>query len=92
MGQWFVDNFPKAKINNINRAIGATGSRFGLYRLSRDVLPYKPDLIFIEFAINDYYHPEDSGDSLMMMETMIREIKTAYPDCEIVTLLTTEKV
>ncbi len=92
VGQWFEENFPDAKINNMSRAIGATGSRFGLYRLSRDVLPYKPDLIFIEFAINDYYHPEDSTSAAMMMETMIREIKTAYPECEIVTLLTTEKV
>lgn len=92
VGQWFEENFPDAKINNMCRAIGATGSRFGLYRLSRDVLPYKPDLIFIEYAINDYYHPENSTDAAMMMETMIREIKTAYPECEIVTLLTTEKV
>lgn len=92
VGTWFQDNFPDAKINNLSRAIGATGSRFGLYRLSRDVLPYKPDLIFIEFAINDHYHPETSTDAEMMMETMIREIKTAYPDCDIVTLLTTEKV
>lgn len=92
VGKWFEDNFPDAKINNLSRAIGATGSRFGLYRLSRDVLPYKPDLIFIEFAINDYYHPETSTNAKMMLETMIREIKTAYPDCDIVTLLTTEKV
>lgn len=91
VGNWFEENFPNAKINNMCRAIGSSGSRFGLYRLSRDVLPYKPDLMFIEFAINDYYQKESSSEASMMLETMIREIKTAYPECDIVTVLTTEK-
>ncbi len=91
VGKWFIENFPNAKIDNMSRAIGGTGSRFGLYRLNRDVLPYKPDLMFIEFAINDYYSPESTTEAKMLYETLVREIKQALPECEIVTVLTTEK-
>ena len=51
--QWFKQTWPNAKITEINAAIGGTGSDLGVYRYQHDVLQYKPDLVFVEFAVND---------------------------------------
>lgn len=50
---WFKKRYPAASITEINAAIGGTGSDLGVYRLQQDVLTHKPDLLFVEFAVND---------------------------------------
>jgi lysophospholipase L1-like esterase len=51
--QWFRQQFPAAKVEEINAAIGGTGSDLGVFRLRHDVLDARPDLLFVEFAVND---------------------------------------
>ena len=51
--KWFQEKYPAAKIQEINAAIGGTGSDLGAFRLQHDVLDQRPDLLFIEFAVND---------------------------------------
>ena len=51
--KWFQEGWPQANISEINAAIGGTGSDLGVYRCQQDVLAFKPDLIFVEFAVND---------------------------------------
>ncbi|MHB1036933.1 MAG: GDSL-type esterase/lipase family protein [Pirellulales bacterium] len=51
--KWFAESFPKAKIREINATIGGTGSDLGVFRYGQDVLRHKPDLVFVEFAVND---------------------------------------
>jgi len=51
--KWFQEQYPNAKISEINAAIGGTGSDLGVFRLEHDVLRHKPDLLFVEFAVND---------------------------------------
>jgi S-formylglutathione hydrolase FrmB len=50
---WFRQRFPNARVSDINAAIGGTGSDLGVFRLQHDVLEHKPDLLFVEFAVND---------------------------------------
>jgi len=50
---WFAEHFPQAQVSEINAAIGGTGSDLGVFRLQHDVLRHKPDLLFVEFAVND---------------------------------------
>ena len=50
---WFREQFPHAEISEINAAIGGTGSDLGVFRLQHDVLRHRPDLLFVEFAVND---------------------------------------
>jgi len=50
---WFREQFPQAQISQINAAIGGTGSDLGVFRLKQDVLDHRPDLLFVEFAVND---------------------------------------
>jgi len=50
---WLQQHYPEARLTEINAAIGGTGSDLGVFRLSDDVLAHNPDLLFIEFAVND---------------------------------------
>ena len=51
--QGMNQRFPTAVINSITTAIGGENSVKGAARFERDVLPYHPDLLFIDYAIND---------------------------------------
>ncbi len=53
---WFQGRYP-GRITEINAGWSGTGSLIGAMRFARDVLAGQPDLVFIEFAINDL--PED---------------------------------
>lgn len=44
---------PGRTITNFNAGIGGTGSSYGVIRLAEDVMSKNPDLVFVEFAVND---------------------------------------
>jgi lysophospholipase L1-like esterase len=50
---WFQQQYPRATIKQINAGVGGTGSDLGVFRVQHDVLNNKPDLVFVEFAVND---------------------------------------
>lgn len=51
--QWLCEKYPNAKINFVNAGLSGTPSILGNVRLERDVLAHKPDICFVEFAVND---------------------------------------
>jgi lysophospholipase L1-like esterase len=51
--QWWTDTFPDTEIDFINAGIGATDSYLGVHRVQEDVLDYDPDLVLVEFSVND---------------------------------------
>jgi lysophospholipase L1-like esterase len=78
---WFADQFPDAKLSEINAAIGGTGSDLGVFRVERDVLRHDPDLLFVEFAVNDGgAAPERIWQA---MEGIVRQTWAAKPDTDI---------
>ena len=48
---WWSRRFPK--VNFINAGIGGTTSQFGVARVEEDLLRFHPDMIFVEFSVND---------------------------------------
>ncbi|MCM1261476.1 MAG: SGNH/GDSL hydrolase family protein [Butyrivibrio sp.] len=50
---WWKETFPQTEFECINAGIGATDSYIGVHRLQSDVLDYKPDIVLVEFAVND---------------------------------------
>lgn len=68
---WFTETYPTASFSEINAAIGGTGSDLGTYRLGYDVLRHKPDLLFVEFAVND--GPTDPAEIQRNMEGIVRQ-------------------
>lgn len=51
--QWWTETFPDTEIEFINAGIGATNSYLGVHRVQEDVLDYNPDLVLVEFSVND---------------------------------------
>lgn len=51
--KWIQEQYPDAKVNYVNAGIGATGSYIGVHRCDTQVLSYDPDLVFIDFSVND---------------------------------------
>ncbi|MDR1494318.1 MAG: SGNH/GDSL hydrolase family protein [Planctomycetaceae bacterium] len=47
------DVYPFAVLNAINTSIGGEQSESGAARFQRDVLTHRPDVIFIDYALND---------------------------------------
>jgi len=87
IGNWLVKNFPVSNIENINMAVGGTGTKFGVYRTEAQLIAADPDLVFIDFAVNDLYDGASAESASMRLETIIRKLRTAKPDCDIVVLL-----
>lgn len=50
---WWKENFPKADIHYVNAGIGGTDSLYGVSRVTGDMLIYQPNLVFIDFSVND---------------------------------------
>lgn len=50
---WWKQTFPKSKITVVNAGIGATDSYLGVHRVEEDVLAYHPDVVLVEFSVND---------------------------------------
>lgn len=53
VGKWLGEWLPDKTVNVHNAGLGGTPSSIGMMRLGKDVLSYAPDLVFIEFAVND---------------------------------------
>ena len=52
--QFYRDTYGKPdKVRYINSGLNGTSSTLGLIRVDRDVLNHKPDIVFVEFAVND---------------------------------------
>ena len=78
---WLQQQYPKARVSEINAALGGTGSDLGAFRLYRDVLQHIPDLVFVEFAVNDSGLPAER--ILKSMEGIVRQIWHHLPQCDI---------
>lgn len=50
---WLKKQFPNSDIKYVNAGIGGTCSDYGLFRSEAHLLSYNPDIIFIEFSVND---------------------------------------
>lgn len=77
----FQKTYPDTKFVEINAAIGGTGSDLGVFRLKRDVLEQKPDLLFVEFAVND--GGAEPEQIFHCMEGIVRQTWKALPECDI---------
>lgn len=79
--KWFQDRYPNARVEQIHAAIGGTPSSLGVYRFQQDVLRHDPDLVFVEFSVNDGgMKPEDIWRG---MEGIVRQAWRHDPTIDI---------
>ena len=87
--KWIEERWPDAEVTEINAAIGGTGTDLGVYRCDRDVIAHKPDLTFVEFAVNDSgFAPEHLSRTA---EGIVRKLLSSNPAMDIVFVFTITK-
>ena len=74
------ERYPDAHFKFVDAAIGGTGSGLGIFRLERDVIPYKPDIVFVDWLVNDGERKADD-DSSCSYEGIIRHLMERLPGC-----------
>jgi acyl-CoA thioesterase I len=73
------EKYPYAVINVIVTAIGGENSVKGATRFESEVLPHQPDVIFIDYALNDRFQPLDKTKEAlekMIKAAQAKNIKT----------------
>jgi len=70
LATWWQAQFPNSQITFHNAGIGATGSNYGALRCRRDLLSHQPDLVIVEYAVNDGPGPDTRESS----EGLVRQI------------------
>lgn len=78
--KWIQEQFPKALVLGINAGVSGTPTDLGALRVGEHVLAYKPDLVFVEFAVN--------GGTVDALDGIVRQIWKANPLTDICFLYT----
>jgi lysophospholipase L1-like esterase len=81
-----TSEFLASDIRIINAGMASTDSAWGAKRIGRDILELRPDLVFVEFAVND-----GERDSAPDMERIVRKIHDSNPEAEVVFIYTTSE-
>jgi lysophospholipase L1-like esterase len=68
-----LSTYPRGNFVFHDAAIGGTGSKLGLFRLGTDVFGHKPDLVFLEFTMNDGAETADA-EGLAAYEGLMRRL------------------
>lgn len=76
--------FPDITVTGVNAGISGTPSLLGNLRLERDVLSADPDIVFVEFAVND----GQEDDYKNAYESLVRTLLTQEKDIAVVLLFT----
>ncbi len=78
---WIETQAAGVHVETINAGIGNTGSDLGAQRIDADVLSHRPDVLFVEFAVND-----SDRECTADMERIVRKTRAANPQTDIVFL------
>jgi lysophospholipase L1-like esterase len=73
-GEWLRDQFPESDVTVVNSGMSATGSSLGIFRIERDIIAHQPDLVAIEYCVNDGGLPDEQA--IRYMETMVVRLKS----------------
>ena len=85
VAKYLQEKFPETEFEFVNAGLSSTCSTTGAMRLKSDVLSQKPDLLFVEFAVNDdqdAMHP--ARECRRGMEGILRQSLAADPTLDIV--------
>ncbi|MBQ6528398.1 MAG: SGNH/GDSL hydrolase family protein [Clostridia bacterium] len=70
---WFRRTFPQSCFHYVNGGIGGTNSHYGVSRAVTDVLMYQPDLVIVDFSVNDVSGSEGFELTGAGVETFFQE-------------------
>jgi len=83
---------PSALFTETSATLGGNGSQYGVYITEQRIASTKPDLVFIEYAVNNGYDGVESADKLWNhYETMIHTIYKANPYADILLVYVSDR-
>lgn len=80
IGAWLQATY-NCPVTVINSGIAATASEYGRLRVQRDVIAHAPDLVFVDYAVND------SAADVPSYESLLRALRAASPQIAIVPIM-----
>lgn len=84
--QLFAEKFAKdpEQINYVNAGISGTPSLLGITRVEQDVLSKQPDVVFVEFAVND----SSDEQARIVYESLVRRLLNSETQPAVVLIFT----
>lgn len=79
---WWKEQYPNTEFSYVNAGIGGTTSHFGVSRVKKDLMIYQPDLVILDFCVND----EANEFFQETFEGLLRKILTWKSDPAILVL------
>jgi acetyl esterase/lipase/lysophospholipase L1-like esterase len=74
IGPWLKEQFPESDVKVVNSGMSATGSALGIFRVDRDVIVHQPDLVVIEYCVNDVRLSDE--DAVRNVESLVVRLKS----------------
>lgn len=87
VSRWIEKKFG-IHVRFVNAGIGGTSSYLANFRFDTDIAPIKPDLFFIEFAVNDFYEDADYRAVKRQSESLLSKAYRLDPNMDVVYVLT----
>lgn len=85
--QWWQEKFPECNVNTVNAGIGGTNSYLGVNRVDDQVLSYDPDVVVVEFSVND----TDKVLNKYSYDSLVRKILSYESNPAVILLFTTQE-
>lgn len=87
--EFFQKRFPNKTVIEVNAGVGGTCSDLGMYRMRKDFIAEEPDVVFVEFAVNDAGRSDPTA-SKPYMEGIVRQLAKLPKQPVIIFVLTTK--
>lgn len=84
---WWQEKFPGCEVNTVNAGIGGTDSYLGVHRADEQLLSYDPDVVVIEFSVND----TDKTMNKYSYDSLVRKVLSAENEPAVILLFTTQE-
>lgn len=84
---WWQEKFPECEVNTVNAGIGGTDSYLGVHRADEQLLSYNPDVVVIEFSVND----TDKTMNKYSYDSLVRKVLSAENEPAVILLFTTQE-
>ena len=84
---WWQEKFPECEVRTVNAGIGGTNSYLGVNRVDEQLLAYEPDVVIVEFSVND----TDRIMNKYSYDSLVRRILSYHTDPAVILLFTTQE-
>ena len=85
--KWWNEKFPNTEIGFVNAGIGGTNSYLGVHRVDEQLLAYNPDVVIVEFSVND----TDKTMNKYSYDSLVRKILSYETNPAVMLLFTTQE-